>query len=311
LKYDRPEIFKHIAYAFHLPQYLSYVLSDYPASEVTSIGCHTNLWNFKKNKYHSWVVKEELNKRFPFILPSSSAVPTIFSNKEIQIGVGLHDSSAALIPYLFSFHEPFVLISTGTWNISLNPFNQKELTGKELQQDCLCYLSYDGKPVKASRLFAGYEHEQSVKKLAAHFNKSVEDYQSIEYDPTFTNEIKGSKILQQAFSKIDLHEFKTYEKAYHHLMWNIVQKQLRSTNLVLKGAVVKRIFVDGGFSKNKVFMNMLARTFPNLEVYAATIPQASALGAAMAIHESWNKNPLPKDIIELKRFSNTEMNYSI
>ena len=59
------------------------------------------------------------------------------------VGIGLHDSSAALIPYLMNFKEPFVLISTGTWCISLNPFNEAPLTKEELKSDCLSYMSYD------------------------------------------------------------------------------------------------------------------------------------------------------------------------
>ena len=76
-----------------------------------------------------------------------------------------------MIPYLISFKEPFILLSTGTWCISLNPFNHFDLTDDQLNKDCLCYISFKGNTVKASRLFAGYEHEEAVKKLAAQFNK--------------------------------------------------------------------------------------------------------------------------------------------
>ena len=153
----------------HLPQYLNFIISKTPSTDISSVGCHTNLWSFTKNGYHDWVYKEGLDKKFAPLYSGDKIVGSI--DDKIQIGIGLHDSSAALIPYLTSFHEPFVLISTGTWCISLNPFNHTELTGEELKQDCLCYLSYDGKPVKASRLFAGYEHEQQVKRLAEHFQK--------------------------------------------------------------------------------------------------------------------------------------------
>src|SRR5215510_13950150 len=119
-KYEQPELFEKMAYAFHLPQYLSYILADFPATEMTSIGCHTALWNFKKNEYHSWVKNENIHLRFPFIMPSSTSIPTNFNGRQIEVGVGLHDSSAALIPYLSSFRQPFVLISTGTWCISLS-----------------------------------------------------------------------------------------------------------------------------------------------------------------------------------------------
>ena len=50
-------------------------------------------------------------------------------------------------------------------------------------------------------------------------------------------------------------------------------------------------------------MNMLSTAFPNLEVFAASVAQASAIGAALAIHPHWNSKPLPTDIISLKYFS--------
>jgi sugar (pentulose or hexulose) kinase len=125
------------------------------------------------------------------------------------------------------------------------------------------------------------------------------------------NKLSGTneRSYQIPFSEVDLNEFKSYEDAYHRLMWSIIRQQIRSTGLVLQGTMVKRIFVDGGFGKNSIYMKLLARALPNMEVYAATIPQASALGAALAIHKHWNKNPLPSDLIDLKYYS-TEINYS-
>jgi sugar (pentulose or hexulose) kinase len=49
IKYEKPELFKEIKYALHLPQYLSFLISGKVCSDITSIGCHTNLWDFQKN----------------------------------------------------------------------------------------------------------------------------------------------------------------------------------------------------------------------------------------------------------------------
>ena len=73
--------------------------------------------------------------------------------------------------------------------------------------------------------------------------------------------------------------------------------------MVLKGSEVTRIFVDGGFSKNPIYMYLLARAYPDLEVYAASVPQASSIGAAMALHHHWNPQPLPADMIDLRLYS--------
>lgn len=299
MKYEKPEVFKKIKYSLHLPQYLSFVLSNTQATDISSVGCHTNLWNFERNEYHRWVREEELDKKFAPLYKGDKIIGSANGQNKVPVGIGLHDSSAALIPYLSCFHEPFMLISTGTWCISLNPFNHAELTDDELKQDCLCYLSYKGKPVKASRLFAGYEHEQQVKRLGAHFQKGTDHYQTVEHNSEL---FKGVKVAERSFSKHEIGEFVNYEEAYHHLIWDLVRQQVRSANLVLKGTAVKKIFVDGGFGKNKIYMTMLAHAFPGLEVYAATISQASALGAALAIHRDWNDRQLPGNIIELKHF---------
>ena len=213
----------------------------------------------------------------------------------------MHDSSAALIPYQVSFHEPFVLISTGTWCISLNPFNDTPLTLEELQQDCLSYMHYQGKPVKASRLFAGPEYEEGVKRIADHFNLNAIKYRNIGFNPEIISGLKRNE--QVKFSERELASFANDEEAYHQLMLDIIVQQVKSTQLVLNGSPVKRLFVDGGFSRNAVYMNLLAISFPGLEVYAASMAQATALGAALAIHTAWNKKPLPNTLIKLQYYS--------
>ncbi|HZF63678.1 MAG TPA: FGGY family carbohydrate kinase [Chitinophagaceae bacterium] len=313
LKFQKPQIFNEVKCALHLPQYLSYLISGKLSSDITSIGCHTNLWNFQTSAYHDWVYREGLNEKLAPVVASDAVVPAAFPGNSYCVGVGLHDSSAALIPYLVSFSEPFVLISTGTWCISLNPFNQQPLTVEELKQDCLCYLSYEGKPVKASRLFAGQEHEEGVKRIADHFNRNPVHYRSIEYNPGIISKLNGRKIPGEAgsaasnipFDQYDLQQFTSDEEAYHQLMLNIILQQRASTDLVLAGTKTKRIFVDGGFCKNSLYMNLLAAVYPDMEIFAASMAQATAMGTALAIHRWWNKKPLPSDIIELKYYSLT------
>jgi hypothetical protein len=177
-------------------------------------------------------------------------------------------------------------------------------------------LSYEGKPVKASRIFAGYEHEQQTKRLAAHFSKPLNYYTSVTVDIQLLKKQKrkidesmpgasDSKPTASSFNERDLSDFKSYEEVYHQLITDIVAQQVRSTNLILKGTGVKRIFVDGGFSKNPIYMYLMAESFPDIEVYAASVAQASALGAALVFHRHWNKKELPSDIIDMKLYSVT------
>jgi sugar (pentulose or hexulose) kinase len=312
VKKEKPELFKRIKHALHLPQYLSYLLSGQFYSDITSIGCHTALWDFDKNDYHAWVEKEGLASKLAPVLPIDEVFDADLEHHHYKTGIGLHDSSAALTPYQVSFHEPFILISTGTWCISMNPFNHSPLTTEELQNDCLCYLEYQGNPVKASRLFAGNEHEQQVKRIAAHFKQDSIIFRAMAYQPEIITHLRKNIpqnkssdpfLKESVFKDRDLSVFKNETEAYHQLIIDLVHQQVHSTNMVLKGTAVRRVFVDGGFSKNAVYMNLLANAFPDTEVFAASMAQASAIGAALAIHQSWNTKALPADIIELKYYA--------
>ncbi len=303
LKHTKEALFKKIAYSLHLPQYISFLITGKKYSEITSIGCHTALWDFTKNTYHHWVDTEKIGKKLPAIFSSDEVVETKLSGKMIKVGSGLHDSSSALIPYLAGFVEPFILISTGTWCISFNPFNHDPLTTKELQQDCLSYLTYQGKPVKASRLFAGNEHEQEVKRLAKHFRVPVDEYKKVVFVPAYFKKIKRAAEAVTSFTQKNLSVFPTYAEAYHQLMYDIMQQQKAATLLVSGKTKVTRIFVDGGFAKNAVYMYMLASAFPGREVFAASVSQASAIGAALAIHKHWNTQMLPGNLVELKYYA--------
>ncbi len=302
LKYEQPKTFSQVKHALHLPQYLSYLISLHPCSDITSIGCHTNLWDFKQNTYHNWVSKEGIDSILPPVANYNQVSAPGFANSSFHVGAGLHDSSAALIPYLINFTEPFVLISSGTWCISLNPFNHSPLTAAELAQDCLCYLSYKGQPVKASRLFAGQEHEDATKTIAEHFNVSPFYYREINFDLELIKNLTKKFPEPVDFLNWELSSFANVEEAYHQLMRDIISKQVASTNLILNAGEVKRIFVDGGFSNNPIYMSLLAAAYPGLEIYSASMSQASALGAALAIHDAWNKKSLPANLIHLQYY---------
>ncbi len=279
------EVFK----ALHFPNYLASLFTGRLVSEITSIGCHTALWDFDAGQYHPWVSKIE-DKLAPISTESSLEIDGI------HYGLGLHDSSAALVPYLRCISEDFVLLSTGTWCIAMHPFNESPLHADELANDVLCYLQPNGKPVKASRLFGGHFHEEQVARMEKHFGGSFKDLKFS--DRVFSLFGANSSIFESAFASRDLNDFPDLASAYDQFMVDLVGQQIFSLNLLLQDAPVKQLLVDGGFSKNEWYMRLLARAFPELEVYAAEVAQASALGAALMVYEG----ETPKNLIQLKRY---------
>jgi sugar (pentulose or hexulose) kinase len=274
LKKTRPDVFKQIHTTLHLPQYFSYLLTGKLASEYTSIGCHTMLWDFSKKDYHDWV-----KQNFEGILPKIQPINTTFQGFEtlgrFEVGIGIHDSSSALIPYLTREKKPFLLLSTGTWSICLNPFNTDPLTASEFEQDCLFYMRPDGGSVKASRLFLGKIHDEAVEKLTAKFHQKTEATREIRFD----DEIYA-KILR---GPLDDKNAQSLVEHYHILIFDLIKIQVEKIKLAAGSVAYEKIIIDGGFAKNDLYLTMLKRALPDVKIEPSDMPQGTALGAALAL----------------------------
>lgn len=305
LKKAKPVIYEKVKYIVHLPQYISYLLAGKIHSEHTSIGCHTAMWDFDNMAYHPWLENEGIK------LPDPDPVETLnkvkIRGREMWTGIGIHDSSASLAPYFLSGKGKFLLISTGTWCINMNPFNSEKLTTEQLDRDCLCYLSVNRQPVKSSRLFLGYMHENAVRMLNTHFRTSENFYTKVKNNEDLL------KILAKRYSgdkraffktgpearefkeKIDLFDFRSFDEAYHQLMRELTELTNDAIKLILPvNDQIKNIYITGGFSKNMLFLKLLSAEFPEKKVYTSVIKNATALGAALVTLKSLNiTQPIP------------------
>jgi sugar (pentulose or hexulose) kinase len=299
LKKVKAEKFYKISTVLHFPQYFPFLITGKKFTDITSIGCHTMLWDYAKNKYHDWVAKEKFTSLFPEVMPSSHSFEATVFGKNVQCGIGVHDSSAALMPYLVSMSEPFLLLSTGTWNIAFNPFNNTPLTSEELKKDCLCYLTFEGKPVKASRIFLGHEHELQVKAIANHFSLPEENVTRIKFDQNLYDRIvaaadaektiyplgmEGSgPIPEKPSRKTSWQKFTSVEEAYHCMVLQLVKWQIISLNLIDAHRAISQLIVVGGFTKNQLFLEILKAEAKHLKILLSDHPRAAALGAAWLV----------------------------
>lgn len=249
---------------------------------------------------------------------NNEVVPVDMEGTSLYVGTGMHDSSAALVPYLKVIEEPFLLVSTGTWSITLHPFNQKPLTEKELKQGCLCYINYLGDSTKASRVFLGNAYEKQMHRIADFFHVDNKKYSSIRFEKNKfealcrldANYMVGEDILLEhfPFATIDLSRFANDTEAYYQLVYELVLVQKYSINILDPEDHIQQIFVDGGFGHNDVFMHMMALLNPTKKIYAAEVPQSTAIGAALVIHDCWNKDSvISRDLIQTEEFSYTNV----
>jgi len=296
LKKMKAETFKRVAAIMHLPQYLSYRLTRHVTSEHTSIGCHTALWDFDHMKYHRWVDDESLD------LPEPVNAGTTFSldltGKQVEVGIGIHDSSASLAPYSLNSKDPFILVSTGTWCISMNPYNYDPLTADELRQDCLCYMSVSMKPVKSSRVFLGHIHDVNVKNLSDFFGADESRYKKVRPDRELVRKLNLKRGGKSVFfpggvpenyisDGLDPGQFASFEEAYHQLMIDLTQLVIDSIGLIIPADDrTESIYITGGFARNDIFTGLLAHAFQDKQVYTSEVDNATSLGAAMVAAQS-------------------------
>tara|TARA_R110000744_G_scaffold25126_1_gene62431 strand:- start:3821 stop:5191 length:1371 start_codon:yes stop_codon:yes gene_type:complete len=293
LKHTKPEIFKKIKYSLHLPQYISYIFTGIPISEYTSIGCHTALWDFAKNDYHDWVYAESIHKILPPIVSTETSINMNYNGNRIKIGVGIHDSSAALLPYVRSIKKKFILVSTGTWSIALNPFSEKLLTNEDVTNDCINYMRINGKPVKSARLFLGNEYSEQVKQLTEYFKLNPEFHKSIKFDyHTYFEIIKDFEpifrwvgLRTKTMPEVTKIIYDSFEEAYHHLMIELVLLQVESIKIAAGNEDIEKLYIDGGFSDNDVYIKLVSHYLPNMELRTTDSSLGSALGAVIAISD--------------------------
>ncbi|WP_372775104.1 FGGY-family carbohydrate kinase [Mangrovibacterium sp.] len=294
MKQEKPELFAKAASILHFPQYLAYTLNGKVVSEPTSIGCHTFMWDYDQMAYHPWIADQKIE--LPQPVTNDVVFESEIGGKNVLVGTGIHDSSSSLVPYLKGSEEPFILVSTGTWCITMNPFNSEPLTASQLEQDCLCFLSPDKQQVKSSRLFMGHFHEVWAEKLADHFKTEAAYFKYVKCDESLLARQKesfgsksvffpaGKESFEAGLKSVDLSIFASYKEAYTKLMIDLTDLCITSINLVIpQNDSTSNLYISGGFARNPIYIHLLKEYFTQKEIITSEIDNASALGAALVV----------------------------
>lgn len=310
LKDQKQELYAKVSAIMHFPQYLSYVLTGEVVAESTSIGCHTFMWDYDSNNYHSWLADAGIT--LPIPLANTQTIISEIAGQSLPVGIGIHDSSSSLVPYIRGSKEKFLLISTGTWCINMNPFNHTPLTAQQLKDDCLCYMSIEQSPVKSSRLFMGHIHDVNSQRMTDFFNVPEDEFKRVKTDKAYLlNLLKDTAANRQFFVgempadyidlSVDLSQFKDYAEAYHQFMFDLTLLDARSIDMVSTPEDgVENFFVSGGFARNEMFVRLLANLYPDKCIYTSEVDNSSAMGAALVVWDKMSGTSLPDIDLGLK-----------
>ena len=294
LKKTKPHFWSRVKNILHYPQYLSYLFSQRITADFTSIGAHTALWDFDNMRYHQWLEDEKIDLPEPF--DGQLINQSIINGEEIDIGCGLHDSSSSIVPLLRSnknFDREFVLLSTGTWIICMNPFSKERLSQSQLKNNCLCYLSPDRQQIKSSMQFLGRIHEVNASLLATHFGVDKNYYLNLVLNKSLCSEVlsrsKNIFLAKEETSDFEkkIKKFENYELAYYQLIYEISLQVYEGVRLILDTTNnLKDVYISGGFNKNHIFVEYLTQMMPDQEIKFPKGKYASALGAAIMMSDS-------------------------
>ena len=159
-----PEDFARAKYILPYPQYWSWLLTGAAASEVTSYGCHSDLWNSAEGRFADVCEAMGWTPLIPALRKASDIVGYVRTDWAAETGLpehcrvrcGIHDSNASLLPHL-GRQAPFSVVSTGTWAIIFAVGGRLEKL--DPARDCLTNTDIHGRTVSCARFMGGREYE--------------------------------------------------------------------------------------------------------------------------------------------------------
>jgi len=147
------------------PQYWGHRLTGVLACDVSSLGCHTDLWNPLEARYSSLVENLDLGDKMAPARKSADILGPLLPEVAAQTGLkpdtpvhcGIHDSNASLLPHVMQRVPPFSVVSTGTWVIAMTVGGSKKTLVPS--RDTLVNVNALGKAVPSARFMGGREFE--------------------------------------------------------------------------------------------------------------------------------------------------------
>ncbi len=154
-------------------QYWAWLLCGVPASEVTSLGCHTDLWRPYDHAPSDLAVHRGWAERLAPLTPADAVLGTLRPewaastglSPHVEVYCGMHDSNAALLaarnhPQIEGYDT--TILSTGTWFVAMRaPVRASASRANPLCEgrDCLVNVDISGTPIPSSRFMGGREIE--------------------------------------------------------------------------------------------------------------------------------------------------------
>lgn len=265
LQQIQPELFARVARVLLYPQFWAWRLCGVMASEVTSLGYHSDLWSPREADFSALARARGWNALFPrrklandllgSISPAVAAATGLAP--QCQVACGMHDSTASYLKFLVTRQrdDPFTVVSSGIWTVVMA--NQADLSRLREDRDMLASVDAFGSAVATARFMGGHEYQaiagsDARPNLPALLN--VIERQAMA-SPAFA---RGGPFAGRAGRLINAERLSGSERASMATLYVALMSELLIELLGAAGDVL----VDGPLASNPLFGSILADLLP-------------------------------------------------
>jgi sugar (pentulose or hexulose) kinase len=296
-----PDLLSGDAQILTWPQYWAWRLCGVAASEVTSLGCHTDLWRPRDGRPSELARKRGWAQRLAPLARAGDVLGTLSSEwsartglpSDVKVYCGLHDSNAALLAargFSQIAESDSTVVSTGTWFVAMrSPADDRSVNLSALSEarDCLVNVDAYGKLIPSARFMGGREIETltgvdtrriDIKPDQPALVAAVADIvaSGARVLPTFAPGF--GPFAQHRGRWIDM----PLDQACRRAAVSLYAALVADTSLDLIGAR-DTILVEGRFAEAEVFVRGLASLRPDCQVYVSNAHNDVSYGALRLI----------------------------
>lgn len=159
-----PTGFARARHLLFWPQYWGMRLTGEMSSEVTSLGCHTDLWAPHARAPSSLARARGWDALLPPVRSAGKTLGTITDevakrtglDRQTSVLTGIHDSNASFLPYL-NRDGPCGVLSTGTWVVGMSL--GARVPTLDPDRDQLLNVDAFARPVASMRFMGGRDRD--------------------------------------------------------------------------------------------------------------------------------------------------------
>lgn len=285
------------------PQYWAWRLSGVAASEVSSLGCHSDLWSPARggpsglSLAHGWAGRFAPLRHAKEVLGRITPEWTELTGLPVTCAVhcGLHDSNAALLAargYGEIAAGDATVLSTGTWFVAMRSpaagAGPLAVSSLAEDRDCLLNVDVDGQPVPSARFMGGREAE-----LIA----GADAIRLTENEAPEALSARLSRLVAEGVSVLPSFAAGTGPFPRHRGRWvgtpqtgmdraaaiGLYLALMADEMLDLIGSR-DRLLIEGRFAGSDVFVRALATLRPGQRVYVSGTQDQGSYGALRLVH---------------------------